>query len=210
MLFSAACERNKQPILEQLARWLPPAAAVLEVGSGSGQHAVHFARHLPGVRWQPTELAEHLSELAERLAQEGRSGLAAGASIAEPLQLDVTRAEQWLRGPFDALFSANTCHIMPAAAVPQLLAGAARVLGAGGLLLLYGPFRYGSEHTAASNAAFDAHLRGLDPAMGVRDARELSREAETLGLTARADQAMPANNRLLVFERQASGDAPSR
>jgi SAM-dependent methyltransferase len=203
MLCSAACERNKQPILEVLERWLPAAARVLEVGSGSGQHAVHFARHLPGVRWQPSELGDHLGDLAERLHQEGRSGLAAGASIAEAVELDVTRPQQWPGGPFDAVFSANTCHIMPAAAVSQLLAGAARVLRSGGLLLLYGPFRDGKAHTAPSNAAFDAHLRSLDPAMGVRDAREMASQALALGLSLRADQPMPANNRLLVFERRA-------
>ncbi|MCU0528874.1 MAG: class I SAM-dependent methyltransferase [Cyanobium sp. Prado107] len=210
MLFSAACERNKQPILEVLTQRLPEAAQVLEVGSGSGQHAVHMARHLPGLRWQPSELAAHLSELAERLNLEGTVGLAPGASIAEPLELDVTRREQWPDGPFDAVFTANTCHIMPAAAVPQLLAGAARVLRPGGLLLLYGPFRNGDEHTAPSNADFDAHLRSIDPAMGVRDARELGRQALTLGLVLVADQAMPANNRTLVFERQVLADAPSR
>ncbi|MGB5136174.1 MAG: DUF938 domain-containing protein [Prochlorococcaceae cyanobacterium] len=210
MLFSAACERNKQPILEVLAQRLPEAAQVLEVGSGSGQHAVHLARHLPGLHWQPSELAAHLSELAERLKLEGTVDLAPGARIAEPLELDVTRPEQWPSGPFDAVFSANTCHIMPASAVPELLTGASRVVRPGGLLVLYGPFRNGDEHTAPSNAAFDAHLRSIDPAMGVRDALELGRQALTLGLVLAADQAMPANNRMLVFERQAQADAPSR
>lgn len=198
MRFSAACERNQQPILDVLRAWLPAAARVLEVGSGSGQHAVHMARHLAGLHWQPSDLPP-LADLEERLRLEGCSGLAQGAVIAQALELDVTRPEQWPRGPFDAVFTANTCHIMPAAAVPQLLAGAARVLRAGGLLLLYGPFRNGDQHTAPSNAAFDAHLRSLDPAMGVRDARELSAQAEELGLKLQADTAMPANNRLLVF-----------
>lgn len=198
MRFSAACERNQQPILDVLRAWLPAAARVLEVGSGSGQHAVHMARHLAGLHWQPSDLPP-LADLEERLRLEGCSGLAQGAVIAQALELDVTRPEQWPSGPFDAVFTANTCHIMPAAAVPQLLAGAARVLRAGGLLLLYGPFRNGDQHTAPSNAAFDAHLRSLDPAMGVRDARELSAQAEELGLKLQADTAMPANNRLLVF-----------
>ncbi|MCP9928904.1 DUF938 domain-containing protein [Cyanobium sp. CH-040] len=209
MLFSAACERNQQPILEVLAQWLPQGGRVLEVGSGSGQHAVHMARHLPGLRWQPSDLPP-LHDLEERLRLEGRSGLAPGARIAEPVALDVTRPEQWPHGPFDAVFTANTCHIMPATAVPQLLAGAARLLRPRGLLLLYGPFRDGDRHTAPSNAAFDAHLQAIDPAMGVRDARELRAQAQSLGLELRADQAMPANNRLLVFERQARSDAPSR
>lgn len=209
MRFSAACERNQQPILELLRAWLPASARVLEVGSGSGQHAVHMARHLVGVHWQPSDLPP-LNDLEERLRLEGRSALAAETVIAEPLELDVSRPEQWPAGPFDALFTANTCHIMPASAVPQLLAGAARVLAPGALLLLYGPFRDGEAHTAPSNAAFDAHLRAIDPAMGVRDARDLIGQAAVLGLELRADAPMPANNRMLVFRRQSRGDAPPR
>ncbi|MFO8238474.1 MAG: DUF938 domain-containing protein [Prochlorococcaceae cyanobacterium] len=214
MRFSAACERNRQPILELLSAWLPAAARVLEVGSGSGQHAVHMARHLAGIHWQPSDLPP-LGDLNERLQLEGRSGLAAGAAIAEPLELDVTQPEQWPTGPYDAVFTANTCHIMPAAAVPQLLAGASRVLTPGGLLLLYGPFRDGKEHTAPSNAAFDAHLRAIDPAMGVRDAHVIRGQAASLGLELRADATMPANNRVLVFALQgrdslSRGDAPPR
>jgi SAM-dependent methyltransferase len=123
----------------------------------------------------------------------------------------VTCSAQWPRptetgpaktAPFDAVFSANPCHIMPAAALPQLLAGAARVLRPGGLLLLYGPFHNGDVHTAPSNAAFDAHLRSLDPAMGVRDAVELQEQARGLGLEPLADVAMPANNRVLVLARR--------
>jgi SAM-dependent methyltransferase len=200
MRFSAACERNQQAILDVLRAWLPAAARVLEVGSGSGQHAVHMTRHLAGLHWQPSDLLP-LHDLDERLQLEGRSGLAEGAVIAQALELDVTRPEQWPCGPFDAVFTANTCHIMPAAAVPELLAGAARVLAPSGLLLLYGPFRDGDAHTAPSNAAFDAHLRAIDPAMGVRDARELQAQARAPGLELRADTPMPANNRLLVFVR---------
>jgi hypothetical protein len=105
------------------------------------------------------------------------------------------------------VFTANTLHIMPASAVPFLLTGSARVLGAGGLLLIYGPFRYGERHTAASNAAFDAHLRSLDPAMGVRDAEALSAQATTLGLQLLADETMPANNRLLVLRKDSAGSS---
>jgi hypothetical protein len=105
------------------------------------------------------------------------------------------------------VFSANTVHIMPAAAVPDLVAGAAALLGPGGLLLLYGPFSDAGRHTAPSNAAFDAHLRSLDPAMGVRDADWLTLLASRHGLQLRADVAMPANNRLLVFAADAAADA---
>ncbi len=202
--FSEACERNKEPILQVLRDWLPPQARVLEVGSGSGQHGVHFARQLAGLQWQPSDRAEHLVDLRERISLEGRAGLAPGARLADPLELDVDRADQWPRGPFEAVFSANTTHIMAAASVPRLLAGASGVLQPGGLLLLYGPFFGGGVPTAPSNAAFDAHLRSLNPAMGVRDASEVSEQALSLGLEALADAAMPANNRMLVFRKRAS------
>jgi len=199
--FSEACERNKEPILQVLRDWLPPRARVLEVGSGSGQHALHFTRQLAGLQWQPSDRCEHLADLVERFTLEGREGLAPGASLAAPLELDVDRADQWPRRPYDAVFSANTTHIMAATSVPRLLAGAAGVLRPGGLLLLYGPFLGGGVPTAASNAAFDAHLRCLDPAMGLRDARALSDQALSLGLEPLADMAMPANNRTLIFRR---------
>ncbi len=202
--FSPACLRNQEPILTLLRRWLAPDGRVLEVGSGSGQHAIHMARHLPGVRWQPSERQEALAGLAARISLEGGDGLAPGAQVAPPLLLDVTQPH-WPAGPFEAVFTANTLHIMPAAAVPHLLAGGARVLAADGLLLIYGPFRYGERHTAASNEAFDAHLRQLDPAMGVRDAEAIQRQAAGLGLHLQADAAMPANNRLLVFRKNAEG-----
>ena len=202
--FSPACLRNQEPILTQLRRWLAPGARVLEVGSGSGQHAIHMARHLQGVRWQPSERQEALAGLVARIRQEGGEGLAPGAQVAAPLLLDVTQTH-WPAGPFGAVFTANTLHIMPAAAVPHLLAGGARVLAADGLLVIYGPFRYGERHTAASNEAFDANLRHLDPAMGVRDAESIAGQAAGLGLHLQADEPMPANNRLLVFQKSAEG-----
>ncbi len=205
--FSEACERNKGPILTVLRQWLEPASPgqairVLEVGSGSGQHAVHMARHLP-VHWHCSERPENLIPLQRRLDQEG-GGLGDPGSLPGAIRLDVTDGD-WPAGPFDAVFSANTAHIMPAAAVPALLAGGARVLTTGGLLLLYGPFRYGDRHTSASNAAFDAHLRAIDPAMGVRDALQLTRQAEAVGLIPAADLPLPANNRILIFRREAMG-----
>jgi SAM-dependent methyltransferase len=202
--FSPACLRNQEPILAMLRRWLPPGARVLEVGSGSGQHAIHMARHLAGVQWQPSDRVQTLPGLAARIALEGREGLAPGARVMAPLPLDVTQSA-WPVGPFEAVFTANTVHIMPASALPFLLAGSARVLPTDGLLLLYGPFRYGDHHTAESNAAFDAHLRSLDPAMGVRDAEAVLREAALLGLEQLADEAMPAHNRLLVLQKRNEG-----
>lgn len=203
--FSAACERNREPILRVLQDWLPQGARVLEVGSGSGQHAVFFCRQLAGLQWQPSERAEALDGLAARIALEGRQGLAAGAALAAPLELDVDRPDPWPRRRFEAVFSANTTHIMAAASVPKLLAGAARVLEPGGLLLLYGPFAEAGTPLEPGNAAFDEHLRSLDPAMGLRDARELREQASGLGLEPLADVAMPACNRTLIFRRLSAG-----
>lgn len=202
VLFSPACERNKGPILAALQDWLPAPAQVLEIGSGSGQHAGFFCQQIAGLSWQASERREALADLQAQLAAVPPASLAPNSHLLPAIALDVGTAEPWPRASFDAVFSANTCHIMPAAALPQLLAGAARVLRPSGLLLLYGPFHNGGVHTAPSNAAFDEHLRSLDPAMGVRDALELQEQARGLGLEPVADVAMPANNRLLVLERQ--------
>jgi len=210
VLFSPACERNKAPILAVLEQWLPAGARVLEIGSGSGQHAIFFCGQIAGLEWQASEQPEALADLQAQLAAVPPASLASGSRLPDAIALDVMAAEQWprrsgngaLAGGFDAVFSANTCHIMPAAALPHLLAGAAQVLRPGGLLLLYGPFHNGGVPTSASNAAFDAHLRSLDPAMGVRDALELQEQARGLGLEPLADGAMPANNRMLVLQRR--------
>lgn len=206
-----ACERNKLPILAVLQDWLPSHARVLEIGSGGGQHAAFFCQRIACLCWQPSERPAALADLQAQLAAVPPASLAPGARLSPAIALDVTRSAQWPRSagtgqtdnaPFDAVFSANTCHIMPAAALPQLLAGAAQVLRPGGLLLLYGPFHNGGVHTAPSNAAFDAHLRSLDPAMGVRDAVEFQEQARDLGLEPLADVAMPANNRTLIMKRR--------
>jgi SAM-dependent methyltransferase len=203
MLFSAACERNKAPILAVLREWLPPGARVLEIGSGSGQHARFFCQQIAGLHWQCSERPEAWADLAEALAattpgQLAPGALAAGATLAAPIALDVRQTEPWPGGDYDAVFTANTCHIMPEAALAPLLAGSRRALRPGGRLLLYGPFHDNGVSTAASNAAFDAHLRSLDPAMGVRDALRLQAQARQLGFEPVADIAMPANNRILI------------
>jgi SAM-dependent methyltransferase len=205
--WSEACERNKEPILAVLRGWLagtPTPPRVLEVGSGTGQHGVHVCRHL-AVRWQLSDRTENLAMLARRRTLEGNRPGDPG-TLLPPLELDVTQPT-WPPGPFEAVFSANTTHIMPAAAVPHLLAGSARVLVDGGLMLLYGPFHDGGDHTSDSNAAFDAHLRSIDPAMGLRDALEVVREAAAVNLEAIEEVAMPANNRALIFRKGPGGSA---
>jgi SAM-dependent methyltransferase len=190
--FSEACERNKEPIFAVLREAYADRRRVVEIGSGTGQHAVHFARHLPHVVWQPTDRAEWLEGLAERIAAEGPPNLLA------PVELDVLR-EPWPPVRGDAVFSANTLHIMSWQAVEALFAGLGRILEPGGVLALYGPFKYRGAFTTPSNAEFEAMLRDRDPASGVRDFEAVNALAELAGLALQADHPMPANNQLLVW-----------
>jgi len=206
MRFSEACERNKEPIRAVLEAWLPRPARVLEIGSGSGQHAVHFCRSIAGLQWQPSERGEALADLRERLSSEGSHGLAPGSRPCEALELDLTGGA-WPAGPYEAVFTANTAHIVPVAAVEALVAGAANCLGPAGRLLIYGPFRLAGQPLEPGNAAFDAHLQALDPAMGLRDRGWIAAVAAGQGLTLLADVAMPADNRTLVFGRAAAPSA---
>ena len=189
--FSEACERNRQPILEQLQVHFRECTRVLGIGSGTGQHAVYFADAMPHLLWQPSDLPGATDAVA---AWRRDSGL---ANVAEAIELDV-RDEDWPRG-FDGLFSANTLHIMSWDAVERLFRGVGRVFAARSAVAIYGPFSYGGAHTSESNRAFDAWLRARDPASGVRDAQEVQSLARAAGLESIADHAMPANNRLLVW-----------
>ena len=189
---SEACERNKAPILAVLREELAGCRYVLEVGSGTGQHAVYFAAALPQLVWQPSELAENLPALEERIRLEG------GANLRSPLELDV-RSDPWPGAPADAVFTANTLHIMSWSAVCEFFRGAAAVLGPGGVLCVYGPFRYRGAYTSASNAQFDQFLRARDPASGIRDFEALEGLARAQRLILVADHDMPANNRTLVW-----------
>jgi SAM-dependent methyltransferase len=190
-----APERNKVPILEVLRRSLPESGKLLEVASGTGQHAAFFAEQLPGWTWQPSDIdPKNLASIAAHRAQVGLSNLLA------PLPLDV-RASDWGTGALDAVFNANMIHISPWDCCEGLLAGAARHLRPSGLLVLYGPYRVGGEHTAESNREFDAGLRAQDPRWGVRDLETVTARAEQLGLAFKEHVAMPANNLSLVFQR---------
>ena len=190
--FSEACERNKEPILAVLREAFADRRRVVEIGAGTGQHAVHFARHLPHLEWQPTDRAEWLEGLAARVAAEGPPNLL------PPAELDVLR-EPWPPVRADAVFSANTLHIMSWPAVEALFAGLGRILEPGGVLAVYGPFRYRGAFTTPSNAEFDAMLRERDPASGVRDFEAVDALAGAAGLALQADHPMPANNQLLVW-----------
>ena len=192
--YSEACERNRHPILGVLRTAFADRHRVLEIGAGTGQHAVHFARHLPWLDWLPTDRREYLAGLAARVASEGPPNLA------PPVELDVLAAP-WPRFESDAAFSANTLHIMSWRAVQSLFAGVGSMLPAGGVLAVYGPFHYGGRATSDSNAAFDAMLRERDPESGVREFEAVDALAQAAGLALQADHAMPANNRLLVWRR---------
>ena len=195
--YSPAADTNKGPILETLRARLAPTARVLEVGSGSGQHALHFTEALPELRWQPTEHPAVMSALEANLGAAGR------AAILPPLALDLA-AESWPAGPFDAVYAANVMHIVSVPLGEALIRGAASVLGAGGQLLLYGPYRFAGAFTTESNAEFDQWLKARDPASGVRDFEAVAAVAEASGLVLEDNRAMPSNNQLLCFRRKAT------
>lgn len=192
--WSEACERNREPILAVLRGAFANAARVLEVGSGTGQHAVFFAAALPHLVWQASDRAEHLAGIAAWCDEAGLPNLRA------PLMLDVDAAE-WPVAAYDALFSANTLHIMAWLSVENFFRGAARVLLPGGVLAVYGPFSYGGQHTAESNARFDVFLRARDPLSGVRDFDAVCALAQRHGLAFAEDHVLPANNRVLIWRR---------
>lgn len=197
--FSPAAERNRAPILEALRRLLPPVASVLETASGTGQHAQHFAAAQPGWTWQPTEADERLLGAIDARC----AGL---ANVRAALRLDVldgARAPGAADGaPYDAVYAANLLHISPWPTCAALMRCASAQLRAGGLLLVYGPFRVDGVPTAPSNEAFDADLHARDPRWGLRQLAEVQAEAASAGLAWRQTLAMPANNLLVVFEAQ--------
>lgn len=195
---SIACERNRGPILAVLREAFADRREVLEIGSGTGQHAVFFAAAMPWLRWQASERLESLPGLRARLLAEG------GDALPAPCELDVQQAE-WPRPAggegWDAGFSANTLHIMSAPQVERCFAGLAAALQPGAKLAIYGPFTYRGKFTSDSNAAFDAMLRERDPASGLRDVAWIDQLAAACGLRLQADHAMPANNQLRTWQR---------
>lgn len=197
LAFSPAAERNRGPIADVLQAWLPASAAVLEIASGTGQHAAHLAALNPAWHWQPTDAdAGALATIAARCA--GRPG------VAPPQRLDLLR-DPWpaRAGGWDAVFAANLVHIAPWAVTQALMRGAAAALAPGGQLLLYGPVVVDGEPLAESNRAFDASLRGRDPAWGLRTLAALQQAAAEAGLQWVERHAMPANNLMLRWRQPA-------
>jgi SAM-dependent methyltransferase len=192
--YSEACERNKQPILEVLRSAFVSCRQVLEIGSGTGQHAVYFAAGLPQLIWHPTEQLKYLSDLEARVKQEG------GPNLRAPTVLDVKQAIWPLRS-VDAVFTANTLHIMSWAEVQELFRGLDATLASGGVFCVYGPFRYEGRYTSDSNRDFDRMLQERDPLSGLREWGALNALAAQYGLALKLDHDLPANNRLLEFVR---------
>ena len=196
-LYRPHVARNREPILEVLKRILPSHGLVLEIASGTGEHAAFFAGELPLLTWQPTDPDDRAlaSIVAHRAA-------ASSANLLPPLQLDV-HAEHWPIERTDVVLCNNMIHIAPWSACESLIAGAARVLPAGGILYLYGPYKIDGRHTAPSNEAFDAQLRSQNAAWGIRDLADVAALAQRHGFGVAETVAMPANNLSVIFRRGA-------
>ena len=191
--FAPSADQNRDPILQVLLQWFERPGAVLEVGSGTGQHAVHFARNLPHLMWQPSDVQAHVEGIEAWRAEAGLE------NILPTRVLGVSGP--WPEEAFDYVFTANTAHIMHWPEVLAMLAGVSRVLRAGGVFAMYGPFARGGRHTAPSNTEFDQALRLSDPGMGVRDMDDLGREGLKQGLQIADVVPMPADNFTLIWRR---------
>jgi len=192
--FSEACERNKEPILAVLQPLLQKSQAVLEIGSGTGQHAEHFARELPHLTWHASDQAIHHLALRERFAE------AALSNLHGPLLLDVSQPD-WPALSVDFIFSANTLHIMSETMVADFFAGVAKILPAQGQLGVYGPFNQAGNFTSEGNAKLDAWAKNTFPGGGLKDLEAVLHLALSHGLSLEQNYAMPANNRLLHWIR---------
>lgn len=192
--YSEACERNKEPILFHLRQIITIPSIILEIGSGTGQHAVYFAKNLPFIRWQTSDLAENHPGIEQWIAFSGLS------NVLPPLEIDVS-SDFVLLPDFDFIFTANTLHIMSWKQVEAFFSGAVKVLKTGGQIIIYGPFNYHGNYTSQSNADFDAYLNSYNPLSGIRDFEAVLKLAEENNLFFASDFALPANNRLLVFRK---------
>jgi cyclopropane fatty-acyl-phospholipid synthase-like methyltransferase len=193
--YSESCDQNKYPILEVLKKEFVHAKHVLEIGSGTGQHAVFFGSQFPEIIWQTSDRLEYHAGIQQWLAD---SRL---VNVLPPIELDVA-LDHWPDQTYDAIFSANTAHIMSAPEVEHMLKGVGKLLTTGGRFCLYGPFNYHGEYTSESNASFDQWLKNRDPLSGIKDIAQLTQWAEQAGLVLVEDYEMPVNNRILVWVKQ--------
>ncbi|MFZ6778656.1 DUF938 domain-containing protein [Undibacterium sp. Ji83W] len=190
--YSLACERNSAPILQVITPALADCKSLLEIGSGTGQHAVTFARQLPHLQWQTSDRPEYHPGILAWLEE------AALPNVLPPLELNIGKSS-WPERQFDAVFTANTCHIMAWEEVELMFAGVASLLANDGRFCIYGPFNYAGQFTSASNQQFDASLKHQAAHMGIRDIEKVVELAAQHGMRLSDDVAMPANNRLLVL-----------
>jgi len=191
--FSQACVENQDPILDVLRRQFENAHRLLEIGSGTGQHAAYFPKFLSHVLWQPSDVEENIAGI-ELWRQEAQL-----ENVLPSLILNVS--QHWPDQTYDAVFSANTAHIMSISEVQAMIGGVSKILSSPGTFCLYGPFKLNGSHTSESNARFDAFLRQRDPASGVRDVADLEHYANTVGMALKEMVEMPTNNKILVFCR---------
>lgn len=194
-----AAERNKQPILEVLARILPPRGLVLEIGSGTGQHVAHFAQALPALTFQPSEM-----DMERHASIAAWTAAASLSNVKPPLAIDVMK-RPWPVSAADAVVCINVIHVSPWEATLALMAGAGTILPVGGVLVTYGPYMRSGAHTAQSNEAFDESLRARNPLWGVRDIDRMVEAAANDGLALEEAIPMPANNFTLVWRRSSGG-----
>ncbi|SFC90587.1 DUF938 domain-containing protein [Pseudoalteromonas denitrificans] len=192
--FSQACENNKQPIVEILQHTFSGCKTILEVGSGTGQHAVHFAEMLPQLSWQTSDLEENHPGINLWLDE------SSAKNLLRPLTLDFSKP--WPLTLVDGIFTANTLHIVSFPLVEAFFKGVGRHLNPHGILCLYGPFKYNHQFTSPSNAQFDLWLKNIESSRGIRDIEKVIALANNEGLVLTKDFDMPANNQLLVFKRQ--------
>jgi cyclopropane fatty-acyl-phospholipid synthase-like methyltransferase len=198
--FSQACENNKGYILDILKNHLRTSAHVLEIGGGTGQHAVHFATHLPWLSWHSSDLSNNIEGLNRVITHAQLNNLPLARVI------DVTQANWNCDAAIKHVFTANTLHIMSAESVKAFFSGLSQVLTPGSHVFVYGPFKYGGEFTTDSNANFERWLKSRDPLSGIRDFETIDKYANEAGLTLLDDNAMPANNQLLVWHKPVIAD----
>ena len=192
--YSQACDENREPILKLIRKVFANAHSILEIGSGTGQHAVYFARQLPHLTWQPTDLEENHASIQ---AWRDESGL---ENVRPPIALDVS-ASAWPDSIYDGFFSANTVHIMNPEEVQRMFDGIGNLLPRGAHCCLYGPFNYDGAFTSDSNKQFDSWLKKRNPASGIRDFEVIAELADANGFILKGDNEMPVNNRLLVWQK---------
>jgi SAM-dependent methyltransferase len=191
--YAESCDQNKAPILLVLSRLFAETDSVLEIGSGTGQHAIHFAAAMPHLVWQTSDVAENHPGIRAWLAE------VALPNLRYPIDLNVHGS--WPDETYGGIFSANTAHIMSWPEVERLFEGIGKVLAQGGRFVLYGPFNYNGQFTSDSNRGFDGWLKQRDPLSGIRDFTDLNRLADAQGLEFEEDIEMPVNNRILVWRR---------